>query len=74
MRKKQIFIAVLLFMFIGALQAQEKLSLDLAGAKQHALEYNRTIKSSSLAVTQSQENSGKPLPWGCHRLMPMPTM
>ena len=55
MRKKQIFIAVLLFMFIGALQAQEKLSLDLAGAKQHALEYNRTIKSSSLAVTQSQE-------------------
>ncbi len=29
MRKKQIFIAVLLFMFIGALQAQENYRLTL---------------------------------------------
>jgi len=55
MRRKQIFILVLGLMFWGNGFAQEKLSLDLAAAKEHALQYNRTIKNSGLAIEQSQE-------------------
>ncbi|HDR52496.1 MAG TPA: hypothetical protein ENN90_12905, partial [Mariniphaga anaerophila] len=55
MRKKQIFTLILGLMFFGGLNAQEKLSLDLAAAKEHALNYNRTIKNSGLAIVHSQE-------------------
>ncbi len=55
MRRKQIFSLVLGFMMFGGLSAQEKLSLDLNAAKEHALNYNRTIKNSGLAIDQSQE-------------------
>lgn len=55
MRRKQIFILVLGFMIFGGLSAQEKLSLDLEAAKEHALNYNRTIKNSGLAIDHSQE-------------------
>ncbi len=55
MRRKQIFILVLGMMFWGSTFAQEKLSLDLEAAKEHALRYNRTIKNSGLATEQSRE-------------------
>jgi outer membrane protein len=55
MRRKQIIILVLGLLFFGSVSAQEKLSLDLAAAKEHALNYNRTIKNSGLAIDQSQE-------------------
>jgi outer membrane protein TolC len=55
MRRKQIFTLVLGFMLFGGINAQEKLSLDLEAAKEHALNYNRTIKNSGLAIDQSQE-------------------
>ncbi len=55
MRRKQIFILILGFMIFGGLSAQEKLSLDLEAAKEHALNYNRTIKNSGLAIDHSQE-------------------
>lgn len=55
MRRKQIFSLVLGFMMFGGLSAQEKLSLDLNAAKEYALNYNRTIKNSGLAIDQSQE-------------------
>ncbi len=55
MKRKQIFASMLgLFMF-GAVHAQEKLTLDLEGAKEHALDYNLNIQNSGLAVQQSQE-------------------
>jgi outer membrane protein len=55
MRRKQIFSLVLGFMIFGGLSAQEKLSLDLEAAKEHALNYNRTIQNSGLAIDHSQE-------------------
>jgi outer membrane protein TolC len=55
MRRKQIFTLVLGFMLFGGINAQEKLSLDLEAAKEHALNYNLTIKNSGLAIDQSQE-------------------
>jgi outer membrane protein TolC len=55
MRRKQIFILILGFMIFGGLNAQEMLSLDLEAAKEHALNYNRTIKNSGLAIDHSQE-------------------
>jgi outer membrane protein TolC len=55
MRRKQIIILVLGLLFFGGINAQEKLSLDLEAAKEHALNYNRTIKNSGLAIDQSQE-------------------
>lgn len=55
MRKKQIFLGLLGLMLLVTGHAQERLTLDLEGAKEHALNYNRTIKSSAMAVDQSQE-------------------
>jgi outer membrane protein TolC len=55
MRGKQIFTFFLGLMFFGTVHSQEKLSLDLEAAKEHALNYNRTIKNSGLAIDQSQE-------------------
>jgi outer membrane protein len=52
---KQILTLLLFLMFTGRITAQEKLTLDLESAREHALNYNRTIKNSGLAVDQSQE-------------------
>jgi outer membrane protein len=50
---------IITFIFAGLLLvpalAQEKLTLDLEAAKEHALNYNRTVKNSGLAVDQSRE-------------------
>ena len=55
MRRKQI-ISVITGLLISSMSfSQEKLTLDLEAAKQHALEYNRTLKNSELAIGQSQE-------------------
>lgn len=55
MRRIQIFTIFLGLMFFGTAYSQEKLSLDLEAAKEHALNYNRTIKNSGLAIDHSQE-------------------
>ncbi len=55
MRTKQILIIFLGLLLFGRVCAQERLTLDLAAAKEHALNYNRTIKNSGLAIDQSQE-------------------
>jgi len=55
MRRKQIVTVILVLLMLGTTSAQEKLTLDLEGAKEHALDYNLTIKNSGLAVDQSQQ-------------------
>ncbi len=55
MKRNQIITLLMSLLFIGSLQAQEKLTLDLEAAKKHALNYNRTIIGSEYAVDQSQE-------------------
>lgn len=54
--RKQMMMTVLasLFLLQGAL-AQNRLSIDLQEAKEHALQFNRSIRSSELSVRQSQE-------------------
>jgi outer membrane protein TolC len=56
MRRKQsiLFLLVLLLIF-SSVQAQDVLSLSIEQAKEHALNYNRTIKNSGLAIDKSQE-------------------
>jgi len=55
MRRKQIVTVILVLLMLGTTSAQEKLTLDLEAAKEHALNYNLTIKNSGLAVDQSQQ-------------------
>lgn len=55
MRRKQIIILIFGLMFFGTTHAQQTLTLDLEAAKEYAINYNRTIKNSGLAVDQSQE-------------------
>ncbi len=55
MKRKEILTFILSIMFFGVAGSQEVLTLDLTTAKEHALNYNRTIKSSGLAVDKSQE-------------------
>ncbi len=54
--RKQMTMAVLAMLFLlqGAV-AQDRLSIDLQEAKEHALQYNRSLRSSELSVWQSQE-------------------
>lgn len=55
MRRKQMtFFVLSLFLFQGIF-AQEKLTLDIEGAKEYALNFNKTIKNAGLSVVQSQE-------------------
>ncbi|MBN1987386.1 MAG: TolC family protein [Prolixibacteraceae bacterium] len=55
MRRKQMtFFVLSLFLFQGVF-AQEKLTLDIEGAKEYALNFNKTIKNAGLSVVQSQE-------------------
>ena len=53
MNKTLFLISLLLIISNG--QAQEKLSLSIEQAKEQALNYNRTIKNSGLAIDKSQE-------------------
>jgi len=53
--RKHIFFLFLVVILRNPASAQEKLVLDLEAAKEHALNYNRTIKNSGLAIDQSQE-------------------
>lgn len=53
--RKQIVAMLMGAVLFGSVQAQEKLTLDLEAARQYALDYNRTIKNSGLAIEQSQE-------------------
>ncbi|SHF04918.1 Outer membrane protein TolC [Mariniphaga anaerophila] len=55
MMRKQIVAMLMGAVLFGSVQAQEKLTLDLEAARQYALDYNRTIKNSGLAIEQSQE-------------------
>lgn len=54
MRRKQYILFIFSLLFLNSV-AQEKLSLDLNAARDYALNYNKTIKSSGLSVEQSQE-------------------
>jgi outer membrane protein len=55
MRRKQIFLWMIGWFVSIMAFGQEKLTIDLETAKRHALEYNRTLKNSELAIDQSQE-------------------
>ncbi len=55
MTRKHFLIVLLGWLFFGTVHSQEKLTLDLDAAKEHALNYNRTIRNSSYAVMRSQE-------------------
>lgn len=55
MRTKQIVIIFLGLLLFGRVSARERLTLDLEAAKEHALNFNRTLKNSGLSVDQSQE-------------------
>ncbi len=55
MRRKQIVLMMFLLLVSQALWAQEKLSLGLEDAKQYAVQFNKNILNSSLAVQKSQE-------------------
>jgi outer membrane protein len=55
MERKQLITFILFIMLYSYAGGQEVLTLDLKSAREHALNYNRTIKSSGLAVDKSQE-------------------
>lgn len=55
MRRKHSLLLMLLFFSAGLLHAQQKLTLDLEGAVKYALQYNKTMKNSDLAVDQAGE-------------------
>lgn len=55
MRRKHSLLLILLFFSAGLLHAQQKLTLDLEGAVKYALQYNKTMKNSDLAVDQAGE-------------------
>jgi len=52
MRRKHSLLLMLLFFSAGLLHAQQKLTLDLEGAVKYALQYNKTMKNSDLAMTR----------------------
>jgi len=55
MRRKQVILFISLLLMTPFAWAQEKLSLGLEDAKQHAIQFNKTIANSSLAIQKSQE-------------------
>jgi outer membrane protein len=55
MKRNQRLLMLLLLLVSVAAGAQEVLVLDLKGTISHALEYNKTLKNSGLAIDQSQE-------------------
>lgn len=52
---KRLFSVLFLMLTVLVAGAQEKLVLDLQGARDHALKYNKTLKNSGFAVDQSAE-------------------
>ncbi|MGQ7868276.1 TolC family protein [Sunxiuqinia sp. sy24] len=55
MSRKQIILFVLASFLLQGAKAQDKLSIDLNEAKQHALQFNKNIQNSALSVQLSQE-------------------
>lgn len=55
MRGKQYYFILMLLLASFMVSAQEVLVLDLKGAREHALQFNKTLKNSGLAINQSQE-------------------
>lgn len=55
MRGKQYYFILILLLASFMVSAQEVLVLDLKGAREHALQFNKTLKNSGLAINQSQE-------------------
>ncbi|WP_430973229.1 TolC family protein [Sunxiuqinia rutila] len=55
MSRKQIMLFVLASLLFQGAIAQDKLSIDLNEAKQHALQFNKNIQNSALSVQLSQE-------------------
>lgn len=55
MRGKKYYFILMLLLASFMVSAQEVLVLDLKGAREHALKFNKTLKNSGLAINQSQE-------------------
>ncbi len=55
MQRKPHYLILFLLLVSVIASAQDKLVLDLNGAKEHALKFNKTLKNSGLAINQSQE-------------------
>jgi len=55
MKRKHLFLLISAMLFYNGIVAQEKLSLSLDAARQHALQFNKTLKNSGLSVADSQE-------------------
>jgi len=54
MKKKIVFALSLLLMFSTWGKAQQKQSFDLEGAKKQAIQYNRMLKNSAMAIDKAQ--------------------
>lgn len=52
---KQSFVLLVLMLLVSAAAAQDRLVLDLKAARQHAVEYNKTLKNSGLATDLARE-------------------
>lgn len=55
MRRKQVILFISLLLLSPFAWSQEKLTLGLEDAKQHAIQFNKNIVNASLAVQKSQE-------------------
>jgi len=55
MKGKPHYLILVLLLVSFMAKAQDKLVLDLKGAKEYALQYNKTLKNSGLAIDHSQE-------------------
>jgi outer membrane protein TolC len=54
MRLRRLILSVVLMLGVWTGMAQEKLVFDLEGAKQQAIQYNKTLKNSALAMEKAQ--------------------
>ena len=54
MRLRRLILSVVLMLGVWSGMAQEKLVFDLEGAKQQAIQYNKTLKNSALAMEKAQ--------------------
>lgn len=55
MNRKQLILILLMAFLVQGILAQEKLSIDLNQAKEHALKHNKQVLNSELAIERSQE-------------------
>jgi outer membrane protein len=54
MKRKKIYVLALVLMISVFGSAQQKLAFDLEGAKKQAIQYNRMLKNSALAIDKAQ--------------------